>query len=143
MDPTQIINDTTLPAIAFAGALDFALQLRDGSTRPARLRLILQSEIGAFLDLMADDEQAALRLCLETTPPLELDHLTDDSLEALLEANIELNFTRALASQKARQARAERTGAGLRELMAGMVSLLARFDADAPPPATPSPSSGE
>jgi hypothetical protein len=151
MTQTKPITD----AEALFGGRDIAVQYRDGTTHTLFLRLIRISEITKFLDLIMQDEIAALKMVLPEGDDLDPDALTFEGLAALLEANLEVNFTAALASNRAKLDRATKTGLGVKGLMEDLVSLSQSFaprspsqpagppSSSAPTPFPGSPSSGE
>jgi len=129
-------DQTLTDSEALFGGRTLTLQLIDGSTRTVFLRLIRVSEITTFLEKIATDEEAALRMVL-SDPDLDFDSLTIESFDALLEANVAVNFTPALASSRAKLARAEKTGVGVVALLRDMASVSQSFA-----PTSPSPEDG-
>jgi hypothetical protein len=129
-------------AEALFGGRTIEVRFRDGTTRPLFLRLIRISEIPSFLELIATNEDAALRSVLPEGDDIDFDALAMESYEALMEANLEVNFTPALASQNGKLARAQKTGLGVKALLDDMVSISRSFAPTSPSleagPQTPS-----
>lgn len=120
------MNTDEINQVALAGSRTLKLKQRDGKPIDVVLRLIKISEIPIFLDIV-EQEIESLVFCIQSPQKLDFDLLSDESYDELVEANYELNFTRALASQKRKLARAERIGVGLGEMAKDMVLLLSKY----------------
>lgn len=116
------------------GGTTVACKLRTGEDVSVKLRLIRISEIPKYLDLSLD-EAKALAFCVESPTPFDPDAFTDESYLALVAANTELNFTRALAMSDQRLKRAEACGTGVAQLAASLASLLRRYSPRSESPA--------
>lgn len=123
-----------IAAAALYGGRNVPVTLRDGGNAVVHLRLVKISEIGEYLD-KAIDEREALKMCIEEPKGFDLDTLSDESYDALTDANLTLNFTRALAMKEREAARAEQTGKGIVGLMQGVAGLLQKFAPPSPSPA--------
>lgn len=127
------------------GGKHIPVTMRDGTSAVVHLRLVTIEEIGEYLD-KAVDERAALKMCVAsvwipgeggTKDPLEFDvnALSDESYNTLVDENLSLNFTRALAMKEREAVRAEKTGRGITGLMEGVVAILQKFAPSSPSPA--------
>lgn len=133
--------------VALYGGKSVPVRSRAGTEGVVHLRLIALSECGCFLDIHRQDGERAAALFVidasKSTLPaeattegqLDFDQLADESYTAVLEENLALNFTRALAVKRRETARAAQTGAGLRQILDEMVSILSTYAPSSPPPA--------
>ncbi len=107
------------------GGKQVTVTYRNGQDGVVILRLIKISEIDAYLNVAADELQS-LKMCV-SNDGFNVDDLTDDSYEALVEANTDLNFTRAVCMVERKLKRAETSTATLAALAKQLASLLQRF----------------
>lgn len=133
MEPAASPRALTEAEVLFGGR-NLTVHFRNGTSREIFVRLICLSEIPEFLDRIATNEEDALRSVLSEASDLNLDSLTLESYQALMEANLEVNFTVALASQRAKLARAEKTGLGVTGLLNDLASLSRSFAQISPSP---------
>lgn len=141
----------TIESVALYGGRAVEVLYRSGVQGVVHLRLIKASECGAFLDTMHRSEVEAYQMAVDPAkcspastveidgvPPRlapDLDDLTDESRAEVLEANLALNFTRALAVKRREADRAAQTGAGMKDLLQGLASVLSTFAPPSPSPA--------
>lgn len=139
------------PNALIYGGISVPAKLRTGAELTVKLRLIKISEIPKFLDVAADEWLAVL-FCVESVTRAEIDtatqgkrdvavempagdDFTDESFEAIVERNTELNFTRALAMSDRRLKRAESCHLELTRVAEKLASLLSRYSPKSPSPA--------